>query len=163
MQAGKAPFLNVRLVEWSLVAMLIMVLILAFLHQARAVQRQAELSAVRTTLGALRTAFVIQHLQLASATSGQSVVVAQRNPFELLERRPVNYFGEIRSLDTTMVPPGNWVFDAVCGCVGYMPADAEAFDSPGGELMAWYRVEANSGPLQLTAKEVYLWQGQVMN
>jgi len=30
--------------------------------------------------------------------------------------------------------------------------------------VAWYRVEGAAGvPLQLTAKELYLWQGQVIN
>lgn len=163
LQAGKAPFLNVRLVEWSLVATLIVVLALVFLHQVRAVQRQAELAAVRTTLGALRTAFVIQHLQLASAAQSRPAAVAQRNPFQLLQNRQANYFGEIRAADAAAVPPGNWVFDAECGCVGYMPADSEAFDSPSGEAMAWYRVETTVGPSQLAAKEAYVWQGQMMN
>jgi hypothetical protein len=163
LQVGKPPFLNVRLVEWSLVALLIMALVLVFMHQARAVQRQAELAAVRTTLGALRTAFVMQHLQLASAAPSRAVLVAQRNPFQLLQYRPTNYFGEIRAADASVVPPGDWVFDAVCGCIGYVPADSQDFDSPSGDAMAWYRVDAGPGPLQLTPKEAYVWQGQVMN
>lgn len=162
-QAGTVSFLNLRLVEWSLVAILIMVLVLVFLRQVRVVQRQAELAAVRTTLGVLRTAFVIQHLQLASATQGAPVVVTQRNPFKLLQNRQANYFGETSVVENLLVPPGNWVFDATCGCVGYMPADSVEFDSPSGEAMAWYRVDAGPGPLQLTAKEAYAWQGQVMN
>jgi hypothetical protein len=163
LRVSKAPFLNLRLVEWSLVAMLIVALMLVFLHQVRVVQRQAELAAVRTTLGALRTAFVIQHLQLRSTSPGQPVVAAQRNPFELLQSRPANYVGETRGAVQVVVPPGHWVFDAACNCVGYMPADATEFDSPSGDAMAWYRVEAVSGPLQLTPKEAYVWQGQAMN
>ena len=162
-QVGKAPFLNLRLVEWSLVAILIMTLVVVFLHQVRVVQRQAELAAVRTTLGALRTAFVIHHLQLRNAPQNQLVAVEQRNPFELLQHRPASYFGEIRMAGSAVVPPGSWVFDAECGCVGYMPADATEFDSPSGDAMVWYQVEIASGPFQLTAKEAYVWQGQPMN
>lgn len=162
-QAGSAPYLNVRLVEWSLVAMLIMGLVLVFLHQVRVVQRQAELAAVRTTLGALRTAMVLQHVQQRVAQPGQSVVELQRNPFELLQRRPANYAGVMRSAELAGLPPGNWVFEVECGCVGYLPADATEFDSPSGELIAWYRLERGAGPLQLTPKEAYFWQGQLMN
>jgi len=163
-QAGTVPFLNLRLVEWSLVAILITVLVLVFLRQVRVVQGQAELAAVRTTLGALRTAFVIQHLhERASAMQGGSVAAVQRNPFELLQSRPSNYFGETRTANAAVVPPGHWVFDIECGCIGYLPADSEKFDSPSGDAWAWYRVDERSGPLQLTAKEAYMWQGQVMN
>lgn len=162
-QAGTISVLNLRLVEWSLVAILIIVLALVFLRQVRVVQRQSELAAVRTTLGALRTAFVIQHLQLASATQGGFVVVAQRNPFQLLQSRQINYSGETSTAENLLVPPGHWVFDTECGCVGYMPADPEEFDSPSGEAMAWYRVVAGQGPFQLTAKEAYAWQGQALN
>lgn len=161
--SGKASTAPVRLVEWSLVAILITVCAVVFLRQVRVVQRQAEVAAVRTTLGALRTAFVMQHLQAASATQTKSVVVQQRNPFQLLQGRPANYLGEALAKDAAEVPPGHWVYDPLCGCVGYMPADSQAFDSPSGEAMAWYRVEARSGPSQLVAKEAYVWQGQPLN
>lgn len=162
-QAGNAPYLNVRLAEWSLVAILIIGLVWVFLHQVRVVQRQAELAAVRTTLGALRAAMALQHLRQRVAQTSQSEPALQRNPFEWLQRRPANYAGVMHSAELAGVPPGTWVFEVACGCVGYLPADATEFDSPSGETMAWYSVDDSSGPLQLTAKEAYFWQGQAMN
>lgn len=152
-----------RLVEWSLLAGVIVVLALVFARQVRVLQGQAELAAVKTTLGALRTALVIDHVQKNVVAGNSSMALVQRNPFELLQRRPVNYFGEMTVAQAVAAPAGSWVFDPVCTCVGYAPIDAQWFDSPSGDAMAWYQVSGAPGPLQLTAKEAYVWQGQVMN
>lgn len=153
------------MVEWSLLAGLILVLTLVFVHQMRVLQGQAELAAVKSTLGALRVALVIDHLHNNVVAGTSPVVSAQHNPFELLQRHPVNYRGEMTAAEAAAAPApaGSWVFDPVCACVGYLPMHAQWFDSPSGDIMAWYRVEGAPGPLQLTAKEAYVWQGQVMN
>ena len=163
LQPGPAPFLSLRMIEWSLVAALIAVLALVFMHQVRVLQGQAELSAVKTTLGALRTALVLDHLRHSVKENGASVASLQRNPFELLQRRPPNYRGELSRTDAETAPDGSWVFDPVCVCVGYRPLYAEWFDSPSGESLAWYQLSDAAGPWQLTAKEAYIWQGQVVN
>jgi hypothetical protein len=164
MVAERTPFLNTRMVEWSVVAALILTLVVAFMYQMRVVQRQAELAAVRTTLGALRTALVLQHLQQQGQAHGVVVAGVQHNPFELLARHPANYVGEVAAVQTAAVSPGSWVFGAQCVCVGYVPYDATEFDSPSGDVMAWYHVTGTpAGPLQMTPREAYKWQGEVMN
>ena len=160
---GSFVLFNRRLVEWSLVAVLIGAMVLAFLHEVRTVQRQAELAAVRSTLGALRTAFVMRHLQAQVAGEAQTVALGQRNPFDLLDRRPVNYRGVIKAKDLRLLPTGGWVFEPDCICVGYVPLDSAALDSTSGDAVAWYGVDANSLPFQLVPKEVYVWQGQVLD
>lgn len=159
----KGSFLSLRMVEWSLVAGLILVLILAFARQVSVLRGQAELSTVKMALGTLRTAFVLDHLQNKVASSTSPVVLVQHNPFELLQRYPVNYLGEMTAAAAQTVPGGSWVFDPVCACVGYLPIDAEWLESPGDDVMTWFRVDGAPGPLQLTAKKAYVWQGQVMN
>ena len=150
-----------RRVEWTLLVSLMVVVGLLFVREMRAVQGQTEAIAVQTTLGALRTALVIDHLQkIVSKTA--PVAVAQRNPFELLQRRPANYWGELTLAEAALAPTGSWVFDPVCVCVGYVPMFAQ-IESPSGEVMLWFRVSEAPGPLQLTAKEAYVWHGQVMN
>jgi hypothetical protein len=160
---GSFVFINQRLVEWSLVALLMGALVVGFLHQVRVVQRQAEFANIRTTLGALRTAFVMQHLQAQMPGSNQSVAPMQRNPFDLLDRRPVNYRGVIDAKNLSLLPAGGWVFEPVCGCIGYLPLDASEFDSASGDAVAWFVVNTSSLPFQLTAKEAYVWQGQVLD
>jgi hypothetical protein len=160
---GSFVFFNQRLVEWSLVALLMGALVVGFLHQVRVVQRQAEFANIRTTLGALRTAFVMQHLQAQMPGQNQSVAPMQRNPFDLLAQRPVNYRGVIDAKNLSLLPAGGWVFDPVCGCIGYLPLDASEFDSASGDAVAWFVVNTSSLPFQLTAKEAYVWQGQVLD
>ncbi len=144
--------------EWSLLLGVILVLMLVFFRQVRVLQGQAELSAVKTTLGALRTALVLEHLRQRVQGGSQASVPLQHNPFELLERPPVNYRGVMGAAEAVAAPAGSWVFDPSCMCVGYVPLYGEWLDSPRGGTMAWYQVSGAPGPLQLTAKETYRWQ-----
>jgi len=157
------PFWTRRMVEWSILAVVIVLLVLVFVRQVWVLTGQAELSAVKTTLGALRTAFVLEHLQSKVVSRALPVGLVQHNPFELLQRYPVNYLGEMTPAEAAVAPAGRWVFDPVCVCVGYLPMHAEWLDSPSGDVMAWFRVEGEPGPLQLTVKEIYTWHGQELN
>ncbi len=160
-----------RTLEWSVMGIVVAILVAAFTHYTRIVQGQGEYAAVRSTLGALRTALVIDHLQRSTAQTSSAAVVgaatglvadAQRNPFDLLQRTPVNYSGIANRQQADTVVPGSWVFDPACPCVGYRPLGDLWFDSPSGEPMAWFRLHGAPGPLQLTGKEIYRWQGQLL-
>jgi len=158
---GHVSFWNQRLAEWSMLALVIVLLLGVLAYKVREVHGQAELATVRSTLGNLRTAFVLDHLR-RSVPSGTGAAV-QNNPFELLERRQPNYFGEASAAQALAAPAGSWVFDAACVCAGYLPLDTQWLQSPTGDVMAWYQISGAPGPLQLSAKEAYVWQGQVMN
>lgn len=158
-----APLWGVRMLEWSLLAAVVVVLVLLFAREVRVIKGQGELAAIKSTLGALRTALVVDHLQNKVMTGSSLVALAQRNPFELLQRQPANYAGEVTLAQAAAAPPGSWVFDPLCVCIGYIPTDSQWFDSPSGEAMAWYQLRGAPGPLQLVAKEAYIWQGRVMN
>ena len=151
--------------EWSLLAGVVVVLGLVFARQVRVVQGQAELAAVKSVLGGLRTALVLDYAHRHSAGGVPVKLKTQRNPFGLLELRPLNYLGEMTAAQMAAepVPAPGWVFDPVCVCVGYLPLDAQWFDSPSGDFVAWYQVSGAPGPSQLTAKEAYRWQGQRMD
>ncbi len=157
-----------RTLEWSVMGIVVAVLVAAFMHYTRIVQGQGEYAAVRSTLGALRTALVIEHLQRSAAKASTTETAAavengQRNPFDLLQHRPANYSGIGSSQQVDSVVPGTWVFDPVCPCVGYRPVDDLWFDSPSGELMAWFKLQGAPGPLQLEGKEIYRWQKQLLD
>lgn len=162
-RASPTVFWTGRVANWSLMAVLIVVLVGVFVRQSRVVQGQAELAAVRSTLGALRTAFVIDHLKKHLASSRSSVEFVQRNPFELLQSHPVNYAGEMSQLQALGAPGGSWVFDPNCVCVGYVPTNSTWLEGTSDGFMVWYRVSGAPGPLQLNAKERYLWQEQLIN
>jgi len=155
-----------RIVEWSLVAVVVTVVVVVFMQRMREVQAQGEYAAVRTTLGALRTALVIDHLQRSLSATGVTSATAatqQSNPFELLERRPANYAGVGQWGQTRGVRPGSWVYDPACACIGYMPLNDGWLDTPTGEPMAWYQLSGAPGPLQLKAMGRYLWQEMVLD
>ena len=160
---GRVPMRVRRGVEWSLFAIVVLVLMVLLGQRMRELQGQGELSAIKTTLGALRTAFVIQHLQQSAMGKNHADASLQQNPFELLSSRPVNYVGDIYTGQTVTVVPGSWLFDPVCICVGYLPIYGNWLDSPSGSSMIWLQVSPPPGPFQLTVKEIYTWQGQVLN
>lgn len=157
------PLWSVRMVEWSLLAAVILVIALVFGRQVQVVQGQGELAAVKSTLGALRTALVLEHLQQNVMVHAQPVANTQRNPFELLDRPPANYLGEMSRAQAAFAPPGSWFFDRDCACVGYVPLDPRWLDSPSGSTVARYRLSGAPGPRQLVADEAYVWQDQVLD
>ena len=152
-----APPWSRRVIEWCFLALVLVVLIVLFGQHVRQVQARGELAAFKTTLGALRAALVIDHLQRSTSSDPKFVASLQRNPFELLQRRPVNFAGEVRQQDFLAIAPGSWVFDPVCVCAGYLPIYPQWFDSPSGDPMVWFRISAPPPPFQLMPKESYVW------
>lgn len=152
-----------RLVEWSLLAMVVLVVLLLFLRQTIVVHSQAELAAVKTTIAALRTGMALHQLEIQVAKQALLVAAQQRNPFTFLQRKPLNYLGEMDLTAAENSAPGSWIYDPVCGCVGYLPIDPQwAFGSNEGKLI-WLRVSAPSEPPQLRALQAYQWRGQTLD
>jgi len=157
------PWLTRRSAEWSLMVLAILVLIGVFGRQFRVVQAQGELAAIKSTVGALRTALAIDHLKHAAGPGKQFVGNLQRNPFLVLDHIPSNYVGLLSELGDGSVPPGNWVFDSFCYCVGYQPMYSYALDQSIETEMVWFRVSHPPGPLQITPLQAYRWQGELVN
>lgn len=152
-----------RLVEWSLLVIFVLVVVTLFLRQTRVVHSQAELAAVKTTIAALRTAMALHELEIQVARQASLVAGQQRNPFTFLQRKPLNYMGEMDLTAAEKSAPGSWIFDPGCGCVGYLPIDPQwAFGSNGGKLI-WLRVSAPNEPPQLRSLQAYEWRGQTLD
>lgn len=161
-----SPVWNTRLAEWGLVLLLVVALGAVLAYQVREMRGQAELAQIKSTLGALRTALVVAHLQSAVAGSrggGQAVVLAQRNPFAALQQPPANYAGLADPQALAVLPGGSWVFDPGCACIGYRPLEATWLESPKDAMALWFRVEAAAGPMQITAMQPYVWMGQPLD
>lgn len=161
---AKAPQVKgvstIRLLEWALVASLVLLLLVDFSRHIRTLQGHTERVTVQTTLGALRTALMIDYVQHAAAAGKNPAAAQQHNPFELLQRQPPNYLGAMSAKQAASAAPGHWMFDPDCVCVGYTPDNPQWFESPSGSSMLWYTVHGDGGPLQLNALEAYRWQGQ---
>lgn len=151
-----------RLAEWSILAVIAVVLLLVLARQVRVVQAQAELTSIKTTLYALRTALLMDHLSRNVAPEKAPAALTQRNPFLLLQNQPLNYGGVMTPSALDALPAGNWVFDPECVCVGYAPIYAQWFESPGGGVVAWFGVRGAPGPLKLLPLDKYVWQGQAI-
>lgn len=140
-------------------ALILLALVGLYTRQTREMRGQTELAAVRSTLAALRTALVIDHLQRTVAGVRASRVVV-RNPFDLLQQRPHNYWDASAGQGQGKAPPGHWVFDAACDCVGYVPSDPRWLDHFSDEGVVWFKVvgDGHTTPLELVAKDAYAWE-----
>jgi len=149
-----------RPTEWLLMAVLVVVLLMVFMKYVRQVQGQSELAAIKTTVGALRTALVIDHLQRQMVTAKGQVSPPTSNPFELVKQTPGNYLGVVSKDQAASVPPGSWVFVESCTCVGYLPLDNLWLDSPSSDSMIWFEVTGRPGVLRLVPVEKYRWNNE---
>jgi hypothetical protein len=147
-----------RVLEWGVLLVVLLALAFMFYRQVRVVQGQAELAGIKSTLGALRTAFVLAHLAQAVSAPPADAAQAQRNPFLLLERPPANYAGEVSAGVDDSQPTGSWIFDPKCVCVAYIPQNPEWLERP--SIALWFRVETAASPYRIEPSQVYVWQGE---
>ena len=152
-----------RMLEWSLLSLVVLVIAGALGYYGRQVQAYGERASMLTTLGALRTALAVDHLQQATrmvpgvaATVPPTVAI---NPFLLLKTPPPNYRGELSAVESFSAAPGAWVFDPRCPCVGYRPMDAGGVIAAQNPAWLWFTVSAGPSPHQLMAREPYVWRG----
>ncbi|MBU0588422.1 MAG: hypothetical protein KJ852_04660 [Gammaproteobacteria bacterium] len=170
LQARILLSLSRRMVEWTLVGGVVIGLttvdVVMQKKASNEVDGLAEAAAIKSTLGALRTTFVLHHLQMqvsAPATIEPERRAVQRNPFELLEEYPTNYAGVMRENQTAQLLRGKWIFDPDCVCIGYLPLKAEWLSSPSGDRMIWFAVSRSPTPFMLMQRERYMWNGDVLD
>jgi hypothetical protein len=145
-----------RPIEWLLLALLITALLTTFSRYARQVQGLGELAALKTTVGALRSALVIDHLQRQLAPASPAVP-ATGNPFDLLKQKPAAYLGALTEAQAAQAPDGAWFYVPSCPCVGYRPMDETWLESHSANPTLWFELTGWPGVLQLRPKENYLW------
>lgn len=153
-----------RGVEWGVLAVCIALVTGVLWQYAQQVRAQAERAAVQSTLGALRTALVLDYvrgmLPAAKARPARNSPLSEvPNPFSMLQQPAANYAGEVPASLMQEVAPGRWVFDKRCGCVGYKPQEAGVLDAPAGAQTLWFAVEAAGSAPQLRSIQAYRWAG----
>jgi len=149
--------------EWLALAVLVLALMVLFGRYAREVHAQSELAAIRATLGAMRTALVVEHLRQQTAQGvapGLQAIDRQVNPVELLGKPPAGYIGEVRLAEIDQAPAGSWVYAPDCACVGYRPLDADWLEQTSSDGWLWFAIARADAVLQLHTKENYRWRGE---
>ena len=156
--SGAGRGVSGRMVEWGILALVVLVFVGVFGHYARLVQGQGERAAVLTTLGAVRTAMVVAHLQ-HRLPSHKFAPLAPLNPFLTLDPPPANYAGEKSVLEALKASPGSWIYDPQCACIGYVPLNPDWLEAPSDAAVLWFKVKAGSGAPELVSMDRYVWQG----
>ena len=157
-----------RVIEWSIIAAVLIGLVWALEHEVRVVRGQGERVAVRSTLASLRAALVIDHLTAqvrpkSSAAAAASATAAAKNPFTLLQGVPPNYAGERAMRDIFSAPPGSWVYDAECGCIGYRLLYPQWLEPEQTADAIWLRIGGANGEPRLVPLADYRWFGYRLN
>ncbi|MEO7107620.1 MAG: hypothetical protein ABIZ09_14690 [Rhodoferax sp.] len=153
-----SPLWSRRLLEWGIVALVLIGLIWAFGREVRSLQGQSEKVLVWSTLASLRTALVINQLARRVRPDDRSLV--ENDPFKLLERVPPNFAGEMPMRDAYVAAPGSWLFDVECRCVGYRLLYPEWLEPPQETDTIWFRIGAVNNEARLIPLAEYRWFGQ---
>lgn len=159
--AAASPWVNHRLLEWALVTAVLVALIAAFERQVAVLQGQAERLTVQLTLKALRDTLTLEQLRRNTRTSNASKEPKTINPFALLQGTS-NFAGNVTMATVSTVPPGSWVFDPECGCIGYRMRYPQGLEPDQEADAIWFRVETVNGVFRLSPQASYRWFEQVL-
>jgi hypothetical protein len=143
--------------------MLLVILLVAlyFVREFRNVQSQGEIAAVKTTLGALRTSLILDHLK-AAVVGKEKNLPPQTNPFLLMAPVPANYAGVLSENSGKVLRPGSWVYDAYCRCIGYEPLYPYGLNTGDNNGGLWFQISPPPGPLKIAAMHAYRWQDEAV-
>lgn len=143
------------MVEWSILALVVLGFAGLFGHYTQRVHSQAERAAVLTTLGALRTALVLEQLHPTVRTVTTSIA----NPLDALAQYPATYAGTVTGRDVAAVAPGQWVFDDDCACIGYKPTYLDWLQSNQQLQALWFQRRGRGSATLLVPLDRYVWDG----
>jgi prepilin-type N-terminal cleavage/methylation domain-containing protein len=100
------------LLELAVTIAIIAVLAGMLLKRVTFYSEQAEIAAMETVLGSLRSGLHMKAGQMiVQGKAGELPTLVSKNPMELLAEQPSNYLGEYFSPQSFTITPGNWYFD----------------------------------------------------
>jgi prepilin-type N-terminal cleavage/methylation domain-containing protein len=127
------------LIELVVAITIIVVLMGLFLNRAMFYMEQAEKTAMEEVAGSIQSALTMQYGQILTRGKPSDVApLAQDNPMNWLQKRPLNYAGEYYDPTPLAVESGDWVFDLKSRDLVYVVRNANYF-KPGKDGKKWIR------------------------
>jgi general secretion pathway protein G len=129
------------LLEFAVVVLVSSAVSAVALNRYEYYREQAEITAARQVVAALRTSLQVRTAQLASKGRQQDLQkLALGNPIELLSWKPANYLGEYYAPDPKQIGQAGWVFDPRDKTLVYLPKNTESFSFSTSRLLR-FKVE----------------------
>jgi prepilin-type N-terminal cleavage/methylation domain-containing protein len=129
------------LLEFSVVVLVSSIVSAVVLNRFEYYREQAEITAARQVVAALRTSLEVRAAQLASKGREQDLLrLAADNPIKLLSWKPVNYLGEYYAPEPKQIGQSGWVFDPRDKTLVYLPRNTESFTFSASKLLK-FKVE----------------------
>lgn len=144
--------------EWSILSLAVLVLLWFLGRQLQEVQAQSERVVVWSTLAQLRAALMLE--QLSHHIRPNEKAATEKNPFRLLQTLPPTFAGDVAMRDAEAVPPGSWMHDPACGCVGYRLLHPQWLEPPQMADTVWFRITVSTGEAHLIPYAPYRWFDQ---
>jgi len=127
------------LLELVVVVIIIAVLMGLLMNRVLFYQEQAEKVAMEGVAGAIQSALILQYGQIQTRGKPSDVAaLADDNPMNWLQKKPVNYGGEFYDPTPLSVKSGNWVFDLKKRELVYLLRNDGHF-KPGRDGKNWIR------------------------
>jgi hypothetical protein len=151
-----------RLFEWALLAIIILLLLGFFLRRIEKLQAEAERLNVKAAIENLRTTVLLASI----VQNPKRKVYPGGNPVNLLAAETgltiPGYVGELTNQEAGKVAPGHWYFDRDQGALTYLIGNTANFNSPltgPARIRLCIRANGNSSSfdMQLEACEPYRW------
>jgi len=103
---------NLSRFELALVVVILGVLVLIFTRRIQRVEAEMERTSVELMARQIRNYLTV--MKMTALAEGRYAGIARwagGNPFELMQYKPDDYFGETTRDTPDKVPPGNWYYD----------------------------------------------------
>lgn len=151
-----------RLFEWAVLTIVVLLLLGIFLHRIEGLQGEAERLNVKATIENLRTTVLLASI----VQNPEKVVYPGANPVNLLAGETgltiSGYVGELTNPEAGKIAPKHWYFDPSQGALIYLIGNTSNFNSPlsgSARIRLCIRTTGNNSGLamQLEACEPYRW------
>lgn len=140
-----------RLFEWAVLLLVILLLMSLFLQRSERLQAEAERLTFQATVDALQSAVRYISLLQDQRPALYGALLKEGNPMPLLAvdpaQVPSNYLGELQRPDPRNIAGGQWYFDRSAGVLVYRVKNRRFFDSdwPGPAMVRYRLVGQQAG------------------